>query len=247
MHLSVIFRAGLVAAALASAALYALPARADARVDGGAVNTLSVTGTGEIAVAPDMATIRTGVESEAGTAREALDANNMAIAAVIAALKDAGIEARDIQTSGFNVQPRYQRADRNSDQPERKIIGYTVSNTVMVAVRDLDTLGGVLDAVVGAGGNRIGGIAFLVSDADKRLDEARTLAIKDATRKARLYAEAAGVSLDGIVSISEGGGFQPFPRQEAMMMRDAAVSAVPIETGEQTLSVSVAVTWKIEN
>ena len=243
MHLSVIFRAGLVAAALASAALYALPARADDRT----ANTLSVTGTGEIAVAPDMATIRTGVESEADTAREALDANNEAIAAVIAALKGAGIEARDIQTSGFNVQPRYQRADRNADQPERRIIGYTVSNTVMVAVRDLERLGGVLDAVVSAGGNRIGGIAFLVSDADKRLDEARKLAFEDAARKAGIYAEAAGVELDGILSISEGGGFQPFPRQEAMMMRDAAVSAVPIETGEQTLSVSVAVTWKIDD
>lgn len=242
MHFSVMVRASLVAAALASAALYALPARADDAPR----PTLSLNGTGEISVAPDMAVISSGVVTEAVTARAALDANNEAIAAVIAALKGTGIEARDIQTSGFRVQPRYLRDGKNKEDPEApRIVGYTVNNNVSVIVRDLAKLGAVLDQTVTVGANRLGGINFQVSDADKRLDAARTIAMKDAIRKAGIYADAAGVKLDRILSISESGGFRPYPKQEAMMMRDASAS-VPVEAGEQTLSVDVNVTWEIK-
>jgi len=241
MHLSVMLRASLVAAALASAALFVMPARAEEAPR----PTLSLTGIGEISVAPDMAVISSGVVTEAKTAREALDANNEAIGAVIAALKEAGIEARDIQTSGFRVQPRYQRDPKNKENPEGpRIVGYTVNNNVSVTVRDLAKLGPVLDQAVTVGANRIGGINFVVSDADKRLDEARATAMKDAIRKAGIYTEAAGVKLDRILSISESGGFRPFPKREALMMRDAAAS-VPVEAGEETLSVEVNVTWEI--
>ncbi|MEJ8572106.1 SIMPL domain-containing protein [Microbaculum marinum] len=241
MHLSVMLRASIVTAALACAALFVLPARAqDAPRP-----TLSLTGQGEISVAPDMATLNTGVETEAKTAREALDANNAAIAEVIAALKEAGIEARDIQTSGFRVQPRYQhKPDARDDAEGPRIIGYTVGNSVTVTVRDLARLGPVLDKVVSVGSNRIGGISFDVSDADKRLDEARRLAMQDAMRKADIYAGAAGVQLGPIQSITESGGYRPMYKQEAVMMRDAAAS-VPVEAGEQTLSVEVNVTWEL--
>jgi uncharacterized protein len=240
MHLSMMLRAGLVAAALAVAAMMAIPARADDAPR----PTLSLTGTGEVFAKPDMAVISSGVVTEAKTAREALDANNEAIAAVIAAIKEAGIEAKDIQTSGFSVQPRYVYPKKSEETDAPKIVGYTVRNAVSVKVRDLEKLGGVLDKAVTVGANSISGIDFIVSDADARLDEARAIAMKDALRKAQIYAEAAGITLTRIQSINEVGGFRPVPRK-AMMMRAEAASDVPVEAGEQTLSVEVNVTWEI--
>ncbi len=240
MHLTVILRAGLVAGAIATAALMARPVHAEEAPR----PTLSLAGTGEILATPDMALIQSGVVTEAETARAALDANNEAIAAVIAAMKEAGIEARDIQTSGFSVQPRFHFPKNGDDTESPRIIGYSVTNAVTVRVRDLDTLGSVLDKAVTVGANRINGINFVVSDADKRLDEARGLAIADATRKARIYADAAGVNLSRVQSISEAGGYAPAPRK-AMMMRAESAPAVPVEAGEQSLSVNVSVTWEI--
>jgi hypothetical protein len=205
---------------------------------------LSLTGTGEVFAKPDMAVVASGVITEAKTAREALDANNEAIAAVIAAIKQAGIEAKDIQTSGFGVQPRYHYPKKSDDADAPKIVGYTVRNAVSVKVRDLAMLGGVLDKAVTVGANSISGIDFIVSDADTRLDEARAIAMKDALRKAQIYAEAAGVTLTRILSINEAGGYRPVPRK-TMMMRAEAVSDLPVEAGEQALSVEVNVTWEI--
>lgn len=241
MHLPVILRAGLVAGAIAAAALMARPAGAEEAPR----PTLSLTGIGEIFARPDMALINSGVVTEADTAREALDANNAAIAAVIAAMKEAGIEAKDIQTSGFGVQPRYRYPKSSDGNESPKIVGYTVTNAVTVRVRDLAKLGGVLDKAVTVGANQMNGIDFVVSDADKRLDEARALAVKDATRKAEIYAKAAGVKLARIRSISESAGYAPVPRK-AMAMRAEAASAVPVEAGEQSLTVEVAMTWEIE-
>jgi uncharacterized protein YggE len=241
MHLPVLLRAGLVAGAIAVAALLARPAGAEEAPR----PTLTLTGTGEVFAEPDTALISSGVVTEAKTAREALDANNEAIAAVIAAIKDAGIEPKDIQTSGFTVQPRYHYPKKSDEAEAPKIVGYRVSNTVTVKVRDLAKLGGVLDKAVTVGANNISGIDFLVSDADKRLDEARAIAMKDAIRKAGIYADAAGVKLTRIVSINEVGGYRPMPRKAAMAMRAEAAPSVPVEAGEQALSVEVNVTWEI--
>lgn len=249
MHLPIIVRASLVAAALASAAILAIPARAQS---GGPAEppraTLTLTGSGEVSVPPDQAIVTSGVITEAPTAREALDANNAAIAEVIAAMKAAGIEAKDIQTSGFSVHPRYTNPRRGGDGAHEapRIVGYTVNNMVTVRVRDLGALGAVLDQAVSVGANRIGGIDFVVSDADKRLDEARAAAMRDALRKAEIYAGAAGVTLARIQSISESGGYiPPRPRADMMMMRAEPAAAVPVEAGEQTLSVQVHVTWEL--
>lgn len=248
MHLPIVLRASLVAGGLALVALMALPARADDESPRQRPATITLTGTGEIAVAPDEAVITSGVVSEAQTAREALDANNAAIARVIDAIKEAGIEARDIQTSGFSVTPRY-RYPRNDGRDESeipRIIGYTVSNTVSVRVRDLDKLGPVMDQVVTVGANRIDGVNFIVSDADARLDEARGVAVRDARRKAEIYAEAAGVRLGRLVSISEAGGFMPpRPKAEFAMARADAMS-VPVEIGEERLNVQVNITWELD-
>jgi uncharacterized protein len=241
MHLSIVIRAGLVGAALAVAALMVLPARADDTPP-----TLSLSGHGEVSVAPDMAVITSGVVTEADTARAALDANTAAIGAVIAAIKEAGIEARDIQTSDFRVEPRYVYPRKDDEQQAPRIVGYTVTNAVTVRVRDLSKLGAVLDQSVSVGANRIDGISFVVTNSDAHLDAARALAMRDAIRRAEVYAGAAGVRLARILSISESGGYTPVVRKaDTMMMRAEAAPPVPVEAGEQTLSIDVNVTWEI--
>ncbi|GHA16484.1 SIMPL domain-containing protein [Devosia pacifica] len=207
--------------------------------------TISVQGTGEVAAAPDMAQINSGVTTQAKTAREALDANNEAMEQLISALTGAGVERRDIQTSQFSVNPNYAYSDaRDSSgytQPPR-IDSYQVSNTVTVIVRDLDELGAILDSSVDVGANTINGINFSVADPTDLYDEARRAAVEDARRKAQLYADAAGLELEELESITEGGNVSP-PQPYAMARMDAVAESVPVETGELTFSISVSVSW----
>ena len=220
------------------AAVAAAPALADDR----ARAQLTVTGQGEAHAAPDMATITVGAVSEAATAAEALEQNSAQVSAAIDALKAAGVEARDIQTNGFSVQPRYVN-DREANSAPR-IDGYRVSNSVMVRVRQLDTVGSLLDTLVKAGANDIGGISFGISDADALQDEARVAAVADARHKAELYAEAAGVKLGDIRAIDESGGGFPGP-QPVMRMKAMEAAPAPIEAGEQTITASVRVVYEI--
>lgn len=210
------------------------------------IATMSLTGSGEVSAAPDMAMVTSGVISQADSARAALTDNTKAMSALIEAIKSAGIEARDIQTNGFSVSPRYaqNRGDDNRWE-DRKIIGYQVNNGVSVRVRDLSKLGALLDAMVTKGANNIGGISFLVSDADARRDDARKAAVADVKRKAELYAEAAGVRLGRIMSISENGMGRP-PQPVFAMRAKAMDEAVPVEAGEETLSVDVTITWELD-
>jgi uncharacterized protein len=243
MHLSVLLRAGAIAAALSLLALLTIPARADTAPPA----LLSVSGSAEIAVRPDRATITSGVVTEAETARAALDENSSALARVIAALRQAGIEDRDIATSGFSVEPRYhypQSRDGRSEPP--RIVGYQVTNQVTVRVRDLGRLGSVLDQAVSEGANRVQGIAFEVSGADRLLDEARAEAVRDARRKAEIYAEAGGFELVRIHTLSEAerSGEPPRPLMARAMSFDTAES-VPVEAGERTLSIRVDISWEI--
>lgn len=232
------------ALALALSAMLAVPA---ARAEEPRIATIDMTGRGTVTAAPDLAWVSSGVVSDAKTAAEALTANNAAMTAVIERIKSAGIEGRDIQTNGFSVMPRYKRVDPKSNQQDyNTVIGYRVSNGVRVRVRQLDGLGKLLDAMVRDGANRIDGIAFEVSNAEELKDEARKAAMADAMRKAKLYAEAAGVSLDRVLSINE----QDFgPRPKMMMARAEmampAAGAAPIEAGEETLEVRVNVTWQL--
>lgn len=204
--------------------------------------TLTVTGTGEVSAAPDMANVDLGVTSQADTARAALDANTAAMNEVMQALKDLGIAEKDIRTSGFNVQPRYRHDPQRPQSPE--ITGYEVSNTVHVSVRALAGLGRLLDTVVSRGSNTINGLSFGFADRERIVDEARRAAGADARRKAELFAEGLGVRLGPIVAVSEAGGGQgPVPVFARTMAMEAAV---PIATGEQTVSASVTVSWRID-
>lgn len=213
---------------------------------------MTLTGTGVVRAAPDMATIMTGVVTQAETARDALDANTAAMEQLVEVLRAAGLESRDIQTSDFNVSPQYVYSDQRDERgytlpPE--ISGYQVSNTVTIAVRDLEKLGAVLDQAMSVGANTINGISFSVAAPDKLIEDARRRAFEDARAKALTYADAAGVTLGDIENISEQQDYAaPRPQMVRAAYAEAASSApVPVEAGELTYSVTATVTWSIED
>ena len=148
----------VVAAALLASAL-SMQSATSAPDVGTLPRTISVNGVGEVKAKPDMALINSGVISEARTAREALAKNNTAMAAVIAALKSAGIADQDVQTSNFSVSPQYPPYQANQPAVQH-IVGYQVSNQVTARVKNLAKLGAVLDALVQVGANQISGISF---------------------------------------------------------------------------------------
>jgi uncharacterized protein YggE len=228
-------QAALIAIA---AILLSTPARSETPPD--FPPAISVTGEAHISVAPDIAFVDAGVATDAKTAREASEANNTAMAKVFAALKAANVDARDIQTSRLSLQPQY-APNRSGPSP---VVGYRASNRVTVRIHDVSKVAGTIDTLVGAGANDIGNVAFEVSQASKLLDDAREKAVDDARRKAEIYAKAAGVTLGAPLSISEGGAPQPVFRSK--MVAGMAGAPTPIAQGEETLSISVSVTWAIK-
>jgi uncharacterized protein YggE len=225
------------AVVLAAATLLAAPALAQTTLPA----AISVTGEATVSVPPDQAQIDGGVTSDAKTAREASDANNAAMGKVLLALKGAGIDEKDYQTSRLSLQPQY-APNRNGPSP---VVGYRANNRVTVRLRDVTKVAGIIDLLVGAGANDIGGINFMVSQASKLLDDARTNAIADARRKAEIYAKAAGVTLGEPLSISEEGAAAPVFRAGKMAVGGMAAAA-PVAQGEETLSISVGVSWAIK-
>jgi uncharacterized protein len=201
--------------------------------------TVTVSGEAEVSVAPDVAQIDGGVTTEAKTAREASEANNKAMAAILPALKAAGIAENDIRTSRLSLFPQSAPTKVNGPQ---QITGYRASNRVTVRIRDMTKVAATIDALVGAGANDIGGVNFMVSQESKLLDDARVKAVEDAKRKADIYAKAANIRLGAPVRISEeGGGDGPRP----MRAQFKAGAATPIAPGEETLRVSVSVSYEI--
>ena len=227
--------------AFAAIPLFAAPALADSDFPA----AISVTGEASISAPPDLAQIDAGVASDAKTAREASEANNAAMGKVLAALKNAGIDEKDYQTSRLSLQPQYasNRPGYSGSGPS-VITGYHASNRVTIKLHDVAKVAGVIDTVVAAGANDIGNIGFSISQASKLLDDARDKAIADARRKADIYAKAAGVTLGAPLSISEAGA--PAPVFRTKMAMPMAATSVPIAQGEETLSVSVSVTWAIK-
>jgi uncharacterized protein YggE len=232
-------RAPLAVGALTLLAAPALAQTAPAETAPPAV--ISVSGEATVSVAPDLAQIEAGVTSDAKTAREASDANNAAMGKVLLALKGAGIEEKDFQTSRLSLQPQY---PPNRAGPSA-IVGYRASNRVTVRLHDVTKVAGVIDTLVAAGANDIGGINFMVANASKLLDDARTQAVADARRKAEIYAKAAGVTLGVPLSISEEGAPGPI-LYRAKLATNAMAASAPVAQGEETLHVNVSVSWAIK-
>lgn len=212
---------------------------------------ITVTGEGEATAAPDMAIVSLVVLQEKPTAREALTANNETMAKVLDAMKKAGIAERDLQTSGFNIDPRYVYPDNKQGQPPQapKIVGYAVSNSLSVRVRDLKKVGEILDQSVTLGVNQGGNLTFTNDKPETIVEEARKKAVANAIAKAKTLTTAAGVEVGKVIEISEQ-TFQPRPyggAPRAKMMAAEASDSVPVAAGENSYNVTVNVTFELKN
>lgn len=203
---------------------------------------LSVSASADAKRVPDVATISTGVVTQAADANAAMRANAVQMDKVMAAIRAAGIAERDIQTSGISLNPQYKYVE---DKPPT-ITGYQASNTVNVKVRDLSRLGKVLDAFVASGANQLNGPNFEVDKPDEAYDEARLAALKKAQARAETYGNALGLKVRRIVSISEGGAGipRPMPMMRAMAA-DGFAKETSVAPGETTLSVSIDVVFEL--
>ena len=205
--------------------------------------TISVSGQGTATAPPDIATIQTGVVTQAAQASDALAANNTALRKIMDVLKEHNVATKDIQTSNFNIRPEYQRGPRGQQQPE--IIGYRVTNQVRVYLRNLPDLGKVLDSLVSAASNQISGISFGIDNPKGVLDQARNRAVADARSRAELYAHAAGVRVGKVLLISEQAVQMPRPQMLGRAMAAEAMSAVPVATGEQEVRATINIVFAL--
>lgn len=203
---------------------------------------LSVSAEASAKRAPDIATISTGVVTQAADANAAMRANAAQMDKVMAALRASGIAERDLQSSGIHLNPQYKYAD---NQPPA-ITGYQASNSVNVKVRDLSRLGKVLETLAAQGANQINGPSFEVDNPDAAYAEARVAALRKAQAQARTYAEALGLQVRRIVSINEGGASlpRPVPMLRAMAM-DTVAAAPPVAAGETALAVGIEVVFEL--
>ena len=235
--------AALIPAALGGAfALAAAPAMAQTADAAFRATTFSLAAHGETNVAPDMATITLGVQTDDMTAAGALRANGAKMNQVMAALRKAGLADRDIQTSNLNVNPQYVY---EQNQPP-KFNGYQVTNQVTVTVRDLSRVGQAVDATVGAGANTVSGISFGLQNPQVAEDAARMDAVKALQAKADLYAKATGYRIVRLVNLGEGGGYTPAPPMPmyAMAKRESADST-QVAGGELKVRIDVTATYEV--
>lgn len=207
---------------------------------------LTVAAEGRSTRKPELAVFTAGVSTTGTTAGEAMSANAAQMNKVVAALRRAGIAERDIQTSNLNLNPVYsQDQQRAPNGPqEARIIGYQANNSVTIKQRNLTEFGKVLDTLVAAGANQVNGPSFDVNDPDAALDEARTNAIQKARARATLYANAAGLKVARILSISEAGGYSPRPVAYRMAAADSAGNT-PVLAGEVSLETNVTVQFEL--
>ncbi len=184
--------------------------------------TITVNGSGQVYLTPDIAYVTIGVHTEGEDAAKTVNENSQQAQRVIAAIKGLGIDEKDIRTTNFSIFPQ-QEYDQNG-KPTGKI-RYIVDNSVFVTVRKIDQVGAVLDAAVRAGANSISGIQFDVANKTAALSEARRAAVAEARAKAEELARAAGVTLGEVQTISEYSSSGPVPQyayRGAPMMAEAA-------------------------
>lgn len=216
-------------------AVFSLPALAQTQ------NTISVTGRGSISAPPDMAEVRVGVQTSARAARDALMSNSQAMAALFAALTEAGVEPEDIQTASLSLHPRYEH--RNQGTPT--VTGYTTSNDLFVRIRDIEATGLILDRLSASGANVIHSVTFAIANPDALENDARRGAVADARAKAELYATEAGVTLGPLISLSEQGMRRPQPQMMDMARAQSFEAAVPVAGGELSITATISAVFEI--
>jgi uncharacterized protein YggE len=236
----------LTALALGAAALPASAmAQAVASVPVISGTRLDISATGEVTRIPDLAIISAGVQTLQPTATGAIEENATRMEKVRAALKRAGIDDKDIQTSSINLNPEYRYVE---NQPPR-LTGYRASNTVNVKFRDLKRTGAILDALVAEGANQINGPNLTIDKPEAAYDEARVKAIAAGRARAELYARALGKRVVRLLSVSEGSVYQMPPPMPVAYARDMAAQAVAkteIDPGTQELQVTLAMSFELQ-
>ena len=215
-----------------------------------------VTGNGSLSLEPDLVLLNIGVETMRETVAAARDDAATAMAAILLAVKEHGLEDKDIQTRSFSIFPRYEFPEvivSGARTRRQVLVGYTVSNTASIKIRDLGAVGTIIDDVAGAGGDatRINGISFTVEDPKQFTDQLREEAVKDAIAKAEHFAALTGVAVGRLMFISESGGRAPIVRNTAVFAEDFAIAraAAPptsISGGELELRLSVQVVFAIQ-
>lgn len=206
--------------------------------------TVSVNGSGKVYLTPDIAYITIGVHTEGPKATDAVKQNSDQTQAVISTLKSQGIADKDIQTSNFSIYPQQQFDDQGKPTGEIK---YAVDNSVLVTIRDITKVGDVLDATVSSGANSINGVQFDVENKTAALSDARKAAVADAKAKAQELADAAGLTLGDVQSISEYSSGGPVPMQyEKLAAAPQAAGSVPIQPGQLLVTLDVNVVYFIK-
>jgi uncharacterized protein YggE len=233
---------GLLSAALAGPAVTSVQAQSDGDET---IRTISVSGVGLVKAVPDVADVSLGVTKQGEDAQSAAGEAATTMDAVISALLEAGIAESDIQTTSLSLYAVY---DYDESPPD--IEGWEASNIVNVTVRDIAAVGAVVDAATAAGATNVNGISFRVDDPAAAEAEARSAAVADARAKADQLAADAGVTIIGVVSISESGAQVPQPiymeRAAFDMAAGAAVPTTPVLPGQVELSISVFIQYEIE-
>ena len=205
---------------------------------------LDVSATGEVTRVPDVAIISAGVVSRASTATAALQDAATRMDKVLAALKQAGVADRDMQTGAISLNPEYRYPENQSPQ----LVGYTASNTLTIKFRDIRSSGKILDALVAVGANQINGPNLTVDKPESALDEARANAVAIGRARAEQYAKSLGLRVVRVVSVSESGGYAvpPAPPPVPMMMARGERDSTSIQPGEQKLQVNLAMIFELQ-
>ena len=205
---------------------------------------LDISATGSVSRIPDLAIISAGVITRSSTATGAIADNATRMERVRAALRRAGIEDRDIQTSSISLNPDY----RYQDGQPPVLTGYQASNNVSVKFRDIRNSGKILDALVAQGANQINGPSLTIDKPEAAYDEARGKAIAVGRARAELYARSLGMRVVRLLSLSEGGGYAPppMPMAERGDMAMAVRAKTEIDPGSQDLQVSLAMSFELQ-
>lgn len=206
---------------------------------------ITLSATGSVRAAPDMATVSAGVVTEAETAAEALSANSRAMNQVFTALRRAGVAEADIQTSNLQISPVWSGGySSNGRESERRITGYQATNTVTARVDDLDALGETVDALVSSGANQLQGVNFMLEERDDAMDEARRRAVTEIAELRALYADALGVEIGRLIEFTEGSNASP-PQPMMFARAEAMDASTPVAAGQVDVSVTVTAVYAI--
>ena len=208
--------------------------------DGDTARTVTVTGTATIRSEPDEAVVTLGVQTQAGTAEEAMRENAERMTRVIEALRGAGIGEDDIATSWVSLYPR-------TSSDGLAVVGYTADNSVTVTIRDLGRIGRVIDRAVAAGANVTSGISFRLSDENRGIEQALADAVDDTRSKAQALAAAGDAGVGALVRVSESRGYAepPVSYDDRMYAPGAEVASTPISPPTLESQVTGTVTWEL--